>query len=102
MSTEDASYHEYFTNRYGDKISFTDQKRYITKKGQMLFDMHKEEQDKRDGFLLGVEYIASISLLSRCRKLLASGGCGGVSEAIRENDGRYEEVYVFELGVNNS
>lgn len=102
MSTEDASYHEYFTNRYGDKISFTDQKRYITKKGQMLFDMHKEEQDKRDGFLLGAEYIASISLLSRCRKLLASGGCGGVSEAIRENDGRYEEVYVFELGVNNS
>lgn len=46
--------------------------------------MHKEEQDKRDGFLLGAEYIASISLLSRCRKLLASGGCGGVSEAIRE------------------
>ncbi len=103
MSTEDASYCEYFRQRYGDKISFTDQERYITKEGQMLADMHREEaakRNKRDGFQPGAEYIASISLLSRCRKLLASGGCGGVDEAVRENNGRYEEVYVFELGVN--
>ncbi len=55
---------------------------------------------KRNGFELGAEYAASINLLSQCNSLIASGGCGGVDEALRENAGGYEHVYVFDLGTN--
>ncbi len=49
---------------------------------------------------MGMDYILSIDLLSKCNSLIASGGCGGLSEAFRQNEGRYNNVYVFELGVN--
>ena len=79
---------------------FTDQQRYITKPGEMLAQLHKSAENKRDGFLMGVEYILSIYLLSQCRGLLASGQCAGVSEAIHTNGGKYEHTYIFQLGVN--
>ena len=100
MSTEDAGYFEYFKERYGDRIFFTDQERYRTKAGEMLWDMHERKAVRRDGYELGAEYILSINLLSKCKSLLASGACWGVSEALKENGGRYENVFVFDLGVN--
>lgn len=50
---------------------------------------------------MGMDYILSIDLLSKCNSLIASGGCGGLSEAIRQNEGKYKNVYVFDLGVNS-
>ena len=100
IATEDASYCEFFKNRYGDKVFFTDQMRYTTKQNELLGELHRNEAVKRDGFELGAEYAASINLLSQCNSLIASGGCGGLAEVQRENAGRYEHVYVFELGIN--
>lgn len=100
IATEDASYCEYFKNRYKNKIYFTDQERYSIEEGETLAQMHKRKNDKRKGFLPGAEYITSIKLLSQCRSLLASGGCGGVDEAVKQNHSCYEEVYIFNLGVN--
>ncbi len=100
LATEDASYCEYFKERYKDKIYFTDQERYTTKEGETLSDMHKKKKEKREGFLPGAEYITSITLLSQCRSLLASGGCGGYDEAVKQNIGKYEDIYLFNLGVN--
>ncbi len=100
VATEDASYCDYFKERYKDKVTFTDQERFSVNQGQMLSQMHASKKEKRDGFLLGVEYILSIRLLSMCNSLLASGNCGGVSEAVKENDGRYRNKFVFDLGVN--
>lgn len=100
VSTEDESYCRYLKNRYGNKVTFTDQERYSVKDGEMLSQMHARQKEKRDGFLLGAEYILSIHLLSQCNSLIASGWCGGVSEALMENDGEYENVFVFDLGVN--
>lgn len=99
LATEDADYCDYFKARYGEKLHFTDQRRYRITPGEMLSDVHREET-KRDGFLLGVEYILSIYLLAQCRSFLASGGCGGVGEALKENDGRYEHTFIFDLGIN--
>jgi hypothetical protein len=42
----------------------------------------------------------SIDLLSRCNSLLASGGCAGVGEAIKENGNKYKSIFVFDLGKN--
>ena len=67
----------------------------------MLSDLHYRQNEKRDGFNMGMDYILSIDLLSKCNSLIASGGCGGLSEAIRQNEGKYKNVYVFDLGVNS-
>ena len=100
IATEDAVYCEYFKGIYKDKVSFTDQERFQTKENELLADYHRNEKIKRDGFFLGAEYIASIYLLAHCKSLLASGGCGGLDEVRKENGGKYKDVYVFNLGVN--
>jgi hypothetical protein len=101
LATEDASYCEYFKNRYGEKIYFTDQKRYVTKQGEMLAEHHRADKEKSDGFTMGAEYILSIYLLSKCNSLLASGSCAGVGEAIKENGDKYKSIFVFDLGKND-
>jgi hypothetical protein len=100
LATEDAGYCVYFKERYGDKIYFTDQKRFTTKPGELLADHHRSDAEKSDGFTMGVEYILSIYLLSKCNSLVASGGCAGVGEALRENEDRYQSVFIFDLGTN--
>lgn len=100
LATEDEEYCHYFKKRYGDRIYFTDQKRYVTKENELLAVHHRNEVDKLRGFQLGVEYLLSICLLARCKALIASGGCAGVEEAVRQNNGKYEQVFVFDLGVN--
>lgn len=100
VSTEDASYCRYLKDRYGGKVFFTDQERYEVEDGEMLADLHRRQKIKRKGFDMGTDYILSIDLLAKCNSLIASGGCGGLSEAVRQNEGRYSNVYVFQLGVN--
>ena len=87
VATEDASYCRYFKEKYQDKVYFTDQERYTTKKDELLAEFHEKEIDKRSGFDLGMEYILSINLLSKCNSLI-------------ENGGRYQNVYIFDLGKN--
>jgi hypothetical protein len=100
LATEDAGYCAYFKERYGEKIYFTDQKRFTTKPGEMLAEHHRADAKKRDGFTMGVEYILSIYLLAKCNSLVASGGCAGVGVARKENGGRYRSVFIFDLGTN--
>ena len=66
IATEDASYCEFFKERYGEKVFFTDQQRYITKHNELLSEFHRSEEVKRAGFELGAEYAASINLLLQC------------------------------------
>jgi hypothetical protein len=100
VSTEDASYCSYLKERYGDRITFTDQHRYTVRDGEMLADMHRRSTEKKNGYRLGEEYIISIALLAQCRDFLATGSCAGVTEAQKQNQGRYQHEYVFNLGCN--
>ena len=100
VATEDEEYCTYLQGRYGDRLYFTDQKRYSVRENETLAKMHRRDSEKRDGFLLGAEYILAIDLLAKCHSLIASGSCGGVDEAVKENAGKYENVFVFDLGVN--
>ena len=99
VATEDAEYCRYLKQRYGDRIFFTDQQRYTTSKGQLLSQLHREE--KRDGYIMGVEYIVSIKLLAKCHSLIASGGCSGLEQVLKENGGNYINTYIFDLGINS-
>lgn len=100
VATEDASYCRELKKRYRERVFFTDQERYEVEDGELLSELHKRQQTKRSGFDIGMDYILSIDLLSKCNSLIASGGCGGLSEAVRQNGSRYNNVYVFDLGVN--
>jgi hypothetical protein len=100
IATEDAAYCEYYKDRFGEKAFFTDQKRYSTRPGEMLAQMHRRSEDKENGFQLGVDYILAIYLLSKCNSFMASGDCTGVSEAKRMNEGKYQHFFVFDLGRN--
>ena len=81
---------------YGDRLTCTDQERYVVEPGQLLMDLHQTKKEG-EGFRLGVEYICAVSLLAQCNSLIASGNCGAYDEALRENGGKYRHVYKFEL-----
>lgn len=96
LSTEDQNICERMKERYQKRLLFTDQERYQVRPGQLLADLHRTKEEGK-GFRLGAEYLCSIRLLSQCRSLIASGECGALTEALRENDGKYEHVFVFHL-----
>lgn len=100
LATEDEAYCRYFKERYKERLYCTDQKRYMVKEGELLCDIHQKAAGQTDGFTLGVEYILSVYLLSKCRSLLASGNCSGVGKALEQNHGKYRQVFIFDLGKN--
>lgn len=96
LATEDEEICMKMKKHYGDRLTFTDQERYVIKPGQILQDLHVVKKEG-EGFRLGAEYICAVSLLAQCGSLIASGDCGAYREALRENGGRYKHVYKFEL-----
>lgn len=95
LATEDEQICRRMKERYKDRIFFTDQERYTVQPGQLLMEVHQKKEPGK-GFRLGAEYLASVSLLAMCDSLLASGSCGALGEALRENEGKYKHVFVFE------
>lgn len=83
----------------GSMLVCTDQERFTTKENELLVQLHTEKK-QGEGFRLGAEYLATLHLLSLCESLIASGSCNGITEAIRENAGKYQHVFAFELGTN--
>lgn len=96
LATEDAEICREMKERYGDRISFTDQERYTVEPGQLLVELHDDKKEG-EGFRLGVEYLCSVTLLAECNCLIASGACGALSEALRQNGDKYQNMFVFEL-----
>ncbi len=100
LSTEDSEIFEKMKSEFGDRLLSTDQERFSIKEGQLLYELHGKNKEKGKGFRLGAEYLCTIRLLSECESLIASGNCGGVTEALRENGGKYDHTYIFDLGYN--
>ena len=53
---------------------------------------------ENDTYLKGLEYLASVMLLSRCTSAVLSS-CNGSTAALYINGGKYENLYFFDLGV---
>ncbi|MCR4842584.1 MAG: hypothetical protein K5840_04930 [Eubacterium sp.] len=96
-STEDEEALTKMKEAFGERLLYTDQRRYTLRPGQYLRDI--ENVEGQSGFDRGVEYLITIRLLSECRDFLASGNCAGTGNALTLNAGRYEHSYVFDLGV---
>lgn len=60
----------------------------------------KEVRFNRDNdhYWSGLEYLSSITLLSRCHALIG-GNCGGTMAAMFMNNNRYEYTHIFNLGL---
>ena len=62
--------------------------------------MHLENSVSGSYSVVNVQTLYSFCRLSKCHSLIASGYCGGVDEALKENQGQYKNVFIFDLGVN--
>ncbi len=56
---------------------------------------HFERENNQ--YLIGIEYISTINLVSHCSCFVA-GACGGTTAALYLNNGKYKEKYIFQLG----
>lgn len=100
LSTEDIEIYERLKQEFGEKLIATDQERFRINSGELLYELHVSNKRKGKGFRLGAEYLCTIRFLSECESLIASGGCGGVDEALRENRNCFKHVFIFNLGIN--
>lgn len=96
LVTEDYDYYKRMKNEFGDSIHITsfdsfvknyDGAEYLSKSG-LLQDDPKQR---------GLNYLAKIVLLSRCKYLVSSVTCGSIA-AYAFNGGKYEDEYIFKLG----
>lgn len=63
---------------------------------KLIGEVHHKR--KNDAYLSTLEYFSSVNLLSKCTGLVA-GNCGGSVGAALLNNGKYEYMYIFNLGT---
>lgn len=76
--------------RYYDEIYYKDDSIQYIK--DVRFDRDN------NNYWMGLEYLSSILLLSRCTALIG-GNCGGTMAALFFNNGRYRYTHIFNLGL---
>ena len=100
LATEDSSYETLFRSEFGDRILINKRQYYDSvfekKNLRRIREVHFEREN--DSYYKGLEYISSLIILSKCQGLVA-GNCGGTQAAVFWNGGRYEDKYVFNLGL---
>lgn len=67
----------------------------IDYKAERVASLNFEREDDR--FLKGLEYMSSINILSNCNSFLGSG-CAGTYVAVIANNGKYDPMYLWDLG----
>lgn len=75
--------------KYYDDIYYKENIQYIK-------DVHFEREN--NNYWIGLEYLSSIILLSRCDALIG-GNCGGTMAALFFNDCKYQFTHIFDLGL---
>lgn len=89
---------ERLKKKYGNKV-IVNKRVYFDKvdmSGKSINEVGFDRKD--DKYLKGIEYLSSIMLLSKCGGLVA-GICGGSVAAVYLNNGRYEDLKLFYLGL---
>lgn len=75
--------------KYYDEIYYKENIQYIK-------DVHFDREN--NNYWIGLEYLSSIILLSRCDALIG-GNCGGTMAALFFNDCKYQFTHIFDLGL---
>ena len=101
LATEEKRIEEKFKESFPGKIitnkrNYYDDKYYSNKDINIIAQVHFDREN--DDYYKGLEYISSLTILSRCNALIA-GNCGGTCAAIYMNNMMYEYTHVFDLGL---
>ena len=96
LSTEDENILNKMKSFCGDKLRYTNQRRFVIKNNELLSQL--EGRRKEEGWLRGVEYLTTLQLLSECKAFISSGICGGTSYVLNNSSEKFEKCYVFDLG----
>lgn len=100
LATEERRIYELFNNAFPGRVIKSNDMFYDdvdVDYSKTLIDEVNFDRDN-DVFLRGAEYITDIILLSRCTSSVF-GINNGSTAALYINDGKYENVHVFNLGV---
>ena len=97
MVTEDIENYEYMKSCYGEHVNVVSNEHFITGyKGEDF--LSKTGCLGHDNIQRGYEYLVKILLLAKCKYLITSITMGSEAAYIL-NQGKYEDVYVFNLGL---
>jgi len=98
LATEDQDIYELFQKEFGDNLLINKQDRFTKReltKDQFLYQIkHNRENDK---FLLGLEYLSSMYLLSKCHSFIG-GRTRGTTGVLLMTDG-FDYHYVWNLSI---
>lgn len=100
LATEEKKIRDMFVHAFPDKI-LENQRMYYDdiyykENIQYIKDVHFNREN--NNYWIGLEYLSSITLLSRCNSLVG-GNCGGSMAALFMNNNQYEHVHIFNLGL---
>lgn len=100
LATEDETIDKAFRMAFPNRVLINKRAYYdeIFKDNKLTWikDVHFKREN--DDYWKGMEYLSSLYILSNCNALVA-GNCGGCQAAVFMNNGRYEDVYIFDLGL---
>jgi len=98
LATEDQDIYELFQKEFGDNLLTNKQDRYTKRelaKDQYLYQIkHDRENDK---FLLGLEYLSSMYLLSKCHSFIGGRTRGAIGVLLMTDGFAYQ--YIWNLSI---
>jgi hypothetical protein len=97
LATEDQDIYDLFEARFGKKLLANRQKRFRkTDFKNIQYISEIESVNKRGNYLLGLEYLSSINILSQCTCFIGGRTCGTVGVYLMS--GGFEYDYTWNLG----
>jgi hypothetical protein len=98
LATEDQDIYELFRNEFGEKVLTNRQNRFTKQEVAKVQYLYQIKQDREnDKYWLGLEYLSSMYLLSKCNSFI-SGRTRGATGVLLMTDG-FDYRYIWNLGV---
>jgi hypothetical protein len=98
LASEDQEIFEFFRKEFGEKLLTNKQDRFTKQELVKLTHLYqiKHEREK-DKYLLGLEYLSSMYILSKCHSFI-SGRTRGATGVLLMTDG-FDYQYIWNLGI---
>ena len=98
ISSEERKTVEHFEQAFPGKVLYVSQMFYDDVDYINTYITRANFGRENDAYLRGLEYLSSIIILARCTSAILSL-CGGSATAMYINGGKYENTYIFDLGL---
>lgn len=95
LCTEEQAIVDRFSEQFAEKIFYYPAVRVNSGLNGYLSESRLYKENNL--YQIGSDYWVELYALSKCNALVA-GNCSGTQVALMLNEGRYEDVYIFELG----